>query len=135
PSVESAGVVSQLPLGGNLDMYGVHVEGKSSPNPEEDPSADRYSISPGYLSAMRIPLLRGRDFDERDRADSPLVVLVNDSAARQFWPGENPVGKRLKFGDTKGPWRTVVGLVGDVLHKGLDAPHTLQVYLPQAQFT
>jgi putative ABC transport system permease protein len=135
PSVESAGVVSQLPLGGNLDMYGVHVEGKSSPNPEEDPSADRYSISPGYLSAMRIPLLRGRDFDERDRVDSPLVVLVNDSAARQFWPGENPVGKRLKFGDTKGAWRTVVGLVGDVLHKGLDAPHTLQVYLPQPQFT
>jgi putative ABC transport system permease protein len=135
PSVESAGVVSQLPLGGNLDMYGVHVEGKSSPNPEEDPSADRYSISPGYLSAMRIPLLRGRDFDDGDRAGSPLVVLVNDTAARQFWPGENPVGKRLKFGDAKGPWRTVVGLVGDVLHRGLDAPHTLQVYLPQPQFT
>jgi putative ABC transport system permease protein len=134
PGVESAGVVSQLPLGGNLDMYGIHVDGKSSRNPEDDPSADRYSISPGYLTAMRIPLLHGRDFDDRDLAGSPLVVLVNDSAARKLWPGEDPIGRRLKLGDTKARWRTVVGVVGDVLHKGLDAPHTLQVYLPEAQF-
>jgi len=134
PGVESAGVVSQLPLGGNLDMYGVHVEGKSSPNPEEDPSADRYSISPAYLRAMRIPLLSGREFDDRDRADSPPVVLVNQSAARKFWPGENSIGKRLRLGDTKAPWKTVVGVVGDVLHRGLDASQTLQVYLPEAQF-
>jgi len=135
PGVESAGVVSQLPLGGNLDMYGVHVEGKSSSDPEEDPSADRYSISPAYLRAMRIPSLSGREFDDRDRADSLPVVLINESAARKFWPGENAIGQRFRFGDSKGPWRTVVGIVGDVLHKGLDAPHTLQVYLPQTQFT
>jgi predicted permease len=134
PGVESAGVVSQLPLGGNLDMYGIHADGKSSPNPEDDPSGDRYSISPGYLCAMRIPLLHGRDFDDRDLAGLPLVVLVNDFAARKLWPGEDPIGKRLKLGDTKGQWRTVVGVVGDVLHKALDAPHTLQVYLPEAQF-
>jgi putative ABC transport system permease protein len=83
---------------------------------------------------MRIPLLHGRDFDDRDLAGSPLVVLVNDSAARRLWPGEDPIGRRLKLGDTKASWRTVVGVVGDVLHKGLDAPHTLQVYLPEAQF-
>jgi putative ABC transport system permease protein len=135
PGVESAGVVSQLPLGGNMDRYGVHVEGKSLPNPEEDPSADRYSITPGYLHAMRIPLLRGREFDARDVVASPPVALVNESMARQFWPGEDPVGKRFRFGDTKGPWKTVVGIVGDVLHRGLDAPHTIQVYLPNTQFT
>ncbi len=135
PGVHSAGIVSQLPLAGNLDMYGVHVEGKSSPNPEDDPSADRYSITPGYLAAMRIPLLRGREVQEQDLAASPLVVLVNESAARQFWPSEDPIGKRLRLGDTKGPWRTVVGVVGDVLHRGLDAPHTLQIYLPESQFT
>jgi len=55
--------------------------------------------------------------------------------AREFWPGEDPVGKRFRMGDTKGPWKTVVGVVGDVLHKGLDAPHTIQVYLPNTQFT
>ena len=135
PGVESAGIVSQLPLGGNMDMYGVHVEGKSLPNPEEDPSADRYSITPGYLRAMRIPLLRGREFDERDIATAPAVALVNESMAGQFWPGEDPIGKRFRMGDTKGPWKTVVGVVGDVLHKGLDAPHTIQVYLPNTQFT
>jgi putative ABC transport system permease protein len=135
PGVESAGIVSQLPLGGSMDRYGVHVEGKSLPNPEEDPSADRYSITPGYLRAMRIPLLRGRQFDGRDAADSPPVALVNESMAREFWPGEDPVGKRFRMGDTKGPWKTVVGVVGDVLHKGLDAPHTIQVYLPNTQFT
>jgi putative ABC transport system permease protein len=135
PGVESAGVVSQLPLGGNMDRYGVHVEGKSLRNPEEDPSADRYSITPGYLRAMRIPLLRGREFDERDVVTSPPVALVNESMAREFWPGEDPVGKRFRMGDTKGPWKTVVGVVGDVLHKGLDAPHTIQVYLPNTQFT
>jgi putative ABC transport system permease protein len=118
-----------------MDRYGVHVEGKSLPNPEEDPSADRYSITPGYLRAMRIPLLRGRQFDGRDAADSPPVALVNESMAREFWPGEDPVGKRFRMGDTKGPWKTVVGVVGDVLHKGLDAPHTIQVYLPNTQFT
>ena len=134
PGVKSAGIVSQLPLGGNLDMYGVHVEGKSLPNPEEDPSADRYSITPGYLRAMRIPLLRGREFDPRDVATSPWVALVNESMARRFWPGEDSVGKRFRMGDTKGPWRTVVGVVGDVLHRGLDASHTLQIYLPNTQF-
>jgi putative ABC transport system permease protein len=135
PGVESAGVVSQLPLGGNMDRYGVHVEGKSLPNPEEDPSADRYSITPGYLRAMRIPLLRGREFDARDVVNAPPVALVNEAMAREFWPGEDPVGKRFRMGDTKGPWKTVVGVVGDVLHKGLDAPHTIQVYLPNTQFT
>ena len=135
PGVKAAGIVSQLPLGGNLDMYGIHVEGKTLPNPEEDPSADRYSVSPGYLRAMRIPLVHGREFDVRDIATSPKVVLVNETMARKFWPGEDPVGKRLRMGDTKGPWRTVVGVVGDVLHRGLDAPHTLQIYLPTAQFT
>jgi putative ABC transport system permease protein len=135
PGVESAGIVSQLPLGGNMDMYGVHVEGKSLPNPEEDPSADRYSITPGYLRAMRIPVLRGREFDQHDIATSQMVAMVNESMARQFWPGEDPIGKRFRMGDTKGPWKTVVGVVGDVLHKGLDAPHTIQVYLPNTQFT
>jgi putative ABC transport system permease protein len=135
PGVESAGIVSQLPLGGNMDMYGVHVEGKSLPNPEEDPSADRYSITPGYLRAMRIPVLRGREFDQHDIATSPMVAMVNESMARQFWPGEDAVGKRFRMGDTKGPWKTVVGVVGDVLHKGLDAPHTIQVYVPNTQFT
>jgi len=84
---------------------------------------------------MRIPLLRGRDFDDRDTAGSPLVVLVNESMARKYWPDEDAIGKRLRMGDAQGPWRTVAGVVGDVLHRRLDASQTLQVYLPNAQYT
>jgi putative ABC transport system permease protein len=134
PGVESAAIVSQLPLGGNSDVYGVHAEGKSLPNPENDPSADRYSISPAYFKAMHIPLLSGREFNSGDGVGSPMVVLVNETAARQLWIGEDPIGKRLRLGDVKGPWRTVVGVVGDVLHRGLDAPLTLQVYVPNQQW-
>jgi len=135
PGVESAGLTSQLPLGGNVDGYGVHVEGKLSLNPQNDPSADRYSITPDYLGAMRIPILQGRAFNDEDRSDSMPVVLVNQSLARHMWPNEDPLGKRVKVGGMDGPWRTVVGVVGDVLHAALDAAHTDQIYLPETQFT
>ena len=134
PGAQDAALVSQLPLGGNLDEYGIHVEGKIAPNPENDPSGDRYTISPDYLRTMGIPILRGHAFTEQDRKDSPPVVLVNDTLARRMWPNEDPIGKRLKVGGVDGPWRTVVGVAGDVLHAGLDSPHTLQVYLPETQW-
>jgi len=134
PGAQDAGIVSQLPLGGNLDEYGIHVEGKISSNPEEDPSGDRYTISPDYLRAMGIPLLRGRAFTEQDRKDSPQVVLVNETLARRMWPNEDAIGKRLKIGGLDGPWRTVVGVTGDVLQAGLDSPHSLQFYLPETQW-
>jgi putative ABC transport system permease protein len=134
PGVQNAALVSQLPLGGNLDEYGIHVEGKISRNPENDPSGDRYGISPDYLRTMGIPILRGRAFTEEDRKDSLPVVLVNDTLARRMWPGEDPIGKRVKIGGLDGPWRTVVGVTGDVLHSGLDSPHSLQFYLPETQW-
>jgi len=134
PGAQNAALVSQLPLGGNIDEYGIHVEGRISPNPENDPSGDRYGISPDYLRTMGIPLLRGRAFNEEDRKDSPAVVLVNDTLARRMWPNEDPIGKRLKVGGLDGPWRRVVGVTGDVLHTGLDSPHSLQFYLPETQW-
>ncbi|MEP6993815.1 MAG: ABC transporter permease [Acidobacteriota bacterium] len=134
PGVTDSGLVSQLPLGGNFDGYGIHAQDKPSPNPDTDPSADRYAVSAAYLRTMGIPILRGRGFDATDRADAPLVVLVNGALARRIWPGEEPVGKRVQVGGTDGPWRTVVGLVGSVRHTGLDAPETPQIYLPRTQF-
>ena len=137
PGVDSAGVVSQLPLGGNFDRYGMHIEGKLSPNPEDDPSADRYGISLGYLHAMRIPVLRGREFTAEDRADTTPVVLISETFTRRVWPNEDPLGKRIQmggFGPTGGPWRSIAGVVGDVRHQGLDAPSTMQIYLPQSQW-
>jgi putative ABC transport system permease protein len=135
PGVTSAAVVSQLPLGGNFDAWGIHAEDKPRANPAEDPSADRYSISPDYLTAMRIPLRRGRGFEPTDTPATMPVVLVGETLATLVWPGEDAIGKRIRVGGTEGPWRTVVGIVGDVRHTGLDARRTPQVYLPIAQMT
>ncbi|HEY2798030.1 MAG TPA: ABC transporter permease [Thermoanaerobaculia bacterium] len=134
PGVQSAGLVSQLPLGGNFDGYGVHAQDKPSTNPDADPSADRYGVSADYLRTMGIPVLRGRGFSPADRADSPPVVLINGALGRRVWPGEDPIGKRVRIGGNDGPWRTVVGVVGSVRHTALDAPETPQIYLPRSQF-
>ncbi|MFZ0910699.1 MAG: ABC transporter permease [Candidatus Acidiferrales bacterium] len=134
PGVEAAGAVSEIPLGGNMDMYGFHAEGKINPNPELDASAERYCVSPGYRGAMRIPLLRGRDFGETDNAAAPQVILINDESGRQMWPGEDPLGKRVKIGGIDKPWWTVVGVVGSVRQYGLDLAPTMQFYVPHAQW-
>jgi len=132
PGTTAAGAASQIPLGGNFDVWGVHVEGQAAANPDEDPSADFYAVTPGYRRAMGIPLVRGRDLDARDSRNGPPVALVSESLARRFWL-DDPLGKRLKLGGTDGPWRTVVGVVGDVRHHGLDTRPRLQAYVPHAQ--
>jgi putative ABC transport system permease protein len=134
PGVTGAAVVSQLPLGGNLDRFGVHTQLHPSANPEQDPYADRYAVSPGFLQVMHIPLRRGRPLDETDRADAAPVILINETLARVAFPGADPIGQRVKVGGLDGPWRTVVGVVGDVRHTGLDVSAGPQIYLPRAQW-
>jgi len=134
PGVQSAAAASQIPLGGNMDRYGFHPEGKIHANPELDASADRYCITPGFIATLRIPLLGGRDIAGTDTAQSPGVILVNQTTARSTWPGENAIGKRVKLGGLDNPWMTVVGVVGDVHHAGLDAAPTMQFYVPHAQW-
>ena len=134
PGVVSVGFVSQIPLGGDFDQCGIHAEDRPSANPAEDPDADRYAATPGYLSTMGIPIVRGRGILESDRSDALPVVLVNETLAKRVWRGENPLGKRVKVGGIEEPWRTVVGVVGDVRHVSLDSPRTSQVYVPHAQF-
>ncbi|HEY6385499.1 MAG TPA: ABC transporter permease [Candidatus Acidoferrum sp.] len=134
PGVQSAAAASQIPLAGNMDRYGFHVEGKMHVNPEEDPSAQRYCITPGFLETMRIPLLRGRDISLADRATAPQVLLVSETTARRMWPGEDPIGKRVKLGGVDQPWWTVVGITGDVHHVGLDADPDMQMYIPHQQW-
>ncbi len=134
PGVQSAGAASQIPLAGNIDRYGLHAEGKMHANPEEDPSAERYCITPGFLETMRIPLLRGRDISAADSATTPQVLLVGESTARRIWPGEDPIGKRVKLGGVDKPWWTVVGVTGDVHHVGLDAVPDMQMYIPHQQW-
>ncbi len=135
PGVIAAGATSQLPLGGNGDGFGITIEGRAAPPPSEAPSADRYSVTPEYLAAMRIPIWKGRGIEPSDRRDSPPVVLINQTLARNEFPRGDALGHRVRLGDPTGPWRTIVGIVGDVRHAALDAPRTNQIYLPHAQFT
>jgi len=135
PGVEAAGVVSNLPFGGNMDMYSFQVEEKPSANPAESHDAERYSVSPDYLRAMGIPLLRGRGFTEQDNANAPLVTLINRTAAQRIWPNEDPIGKRIRLGSLESPLRTIIGVVGDVNHYDLETAPDLQAYIPHAQWT
>jgi putative ABC transport system permease protein len=134
PGVEAVAAASQFPFDGNMDRYGFHADGKMHSNPELDESAERFCITPGFLSALRIPLLRGRDITDADVAESPGVILINQTTAQRIWPGEDPLGKRVKLGGLDHPWMTVVGVVGDVHHEGLDAIPWTQFYVPHSQW-
>ena len=123
PGVRSAALTSQLPLSGDYDSYGVHVESKPRANPDQDPNAFRYAVTAGYFETMRIPLRRGRLLTPRDRGDQPAVAVINESFARKVWPNEDPIGQRVRLGAAdKGAWRTIVGIVGDVKHVELVRP-------------
>lgn len=135
PGVSEAAFTSQLPLSGDFDSYGVHIEAKPNPLPENDPAPFRYAVTDGYLEAMRIPLLHGRLLQATDRAGHPEVVVINQTFARKFWPGENPIGQRIRIGaHDRGPWWTIVGVVGDVRHTSLAADQPFAIYLPEVQW-
>lgn len=134
PGVKAAGAVSQLPLGGDFDMYGVQIKDKLFANPEDAPGAFRYGVTPGYLEALGIPISRGRSIMASDDERAQPVVLINQLFAERIWPGEDVVGKQIQLGGPTRPWRTVVGVVGNVRHEGLDGPQKLQVYVPEAQW-
>jgi putative ABC transport system permease protein len=136
PGVEAAGVTGLLPLGGSFDRRGFGIEGQTYATTDDVPSAERYSVTPGYFAAMRIALKIGRLIDGRDTPDSELVALVNEAAVRKFWNGENPIGQGLTFGTSAdSPRVTVVGVVADVRHYDLETPAIPQVYRPQSQST
>jgi putative ABC transport system permease protein len=136
PGVESAGAVNVLPLSANFDTAGTEPEGFVY-GPGAMPYPERYIVTPGYLTALGIRLLRGRLLTDADQDGAPLVVLVSRTAAQTWWPNQDPIGRRVKvpgFDYEPQPWRTVVGVVDDVKQAGLDAPHSMQVYLPHAQY-
>lgn len=130
PGTRSAALASMIPLGGNFDMYGLHQGGT---NPAEDPSALRYAVSPGYLGTMAIPVLAGRGFNSGDVAGAPIVALLNEAASRRLAPDGNALGIRFTIGGLREP-ATVVGIVGNTVHTGLDAAPDLQVYIPADQW-
>ncbi len=135
PGVESAGLVSDLPLSGGWEDSTLTIEGRPEPKPGEEPAADRSSVSAFYFRAIGIPIVSGRSFTDQDAAASPFVAIVSEKMARLFWPGEDPIGKRFRLGGpgTTGPWRTIVGVAGDVRRFGLEADAKPTMYLPHLQ--
>ena len=95
PGVQSAGVIDALPLSGFGSHQPVQVEGQAALPMADQPEVDAHTITPGYVSAMHMPLLRGRNLDDSDVAGRPGAVLISESMARQFWPNEDPIGRRL----------------------------------------
>lgn len=135
PGVKSVGAIDDLPLSGIHGGGPFTIEGHPTESDADAPKAYRCTVSQGYFETMGTPLLQGREFTERDRQGAPTVLLVNETAARRYWPGQNPVGSRLSFttGRTQPTWLEIVGVVRDVLHDGLDSPARPTIYLPFLQ--
>jgi putative ABC transport system permease protein len=131
PGVQSTGLTAYLPLSGSDNAWGFVIEGRPALRTGEYNMAKYRPASPGYFETIGIPLLRGRGFDSADNADGPFVVVINESMARSHWGLQNPLGQRLQFGPPK--WRTVIGVVGDVRHEGLDAETRPEMYVPFSQ--
>jgi putative ABC transport system permease protein len=129
PGVSGAAAVSRLPFAGaNLGTW-VYVEGRTTPG-EPGREAEYRVCTPNYFAVMGIPLIAGRAFDTHDDLNPAAVAMVNQTMARQFWPGLDPVGRRIKLGSNpeNAPWITVVGVVGDVRHFGLEAEPRPELY-------
>jgi putative ABC transport system permease protein len=135
PGVTEAAFTSQLPLSGDYESYGVEFE--SRPNDISE-SAFRYAVSPEYFAAMRIPLRSGRLLDERDTMGAPLAVVISESFAKRKFPGQDPIGTRVRVGPSIGhadqPWSTIVGVVGDVKQTSLALGDSDAFYTTRTQF-
>lgn len=135
PGIEISGTTTWLPI--QVDD-GLPFEIVGRP-PDRAHFGSRWmSFSPGYLSTFRIPILRGRDFNENDTLGNPLVALVNESLAKQCWPNEDPVGQHVMIGhglspETEEPARTIIGVVGDTHNNGLSHPPDAMMMVPTAQ--
>jgi putative ABC transport system permease protein len=139
PGVESAAVGTNIPLTDNHGRTDITIEGMALPKPGSFPHPDVHTVSPDYVRTMGMALERGRTFTDADNEHGQLVAMVNAKLARQFWPNEDPIGKRFLWGhfkpDSKTPpkWITVVGVVGDTKLYGLANPSRLEVYDPFRQ--
>jgi putative ABC transport system permease protein len=131
PGVKAAGAINFLPLSGTGNQRSFLIEGK----PEPKLNVGDRMVSPDYFRAMGVPLRAGRLIDDRDRENAPRVALVNETFAGIFLAGEDPLGKRVKFGSAHGPfpWLTIAGVVGDVKHGGLDSETRPEMYIPYLQ--
>jgi putative ABC transport system permease protein len=132
--VQTVAFAANLPLSGSIQISGYWIEGKTPRGDNSQvPTANVYSITGDYFGTMGIPLKRGRLLTAQDRTGAPLVAVVNETLARQHFGGEDPIGKRVQFNPNDSSYIEIVGIVGDVRHRGLGEDAPPQLYTPYAQ--
>jgi putative ABC transport system permease protein len=137
PGVQSASSVVPLPLSGDRFVISFQIEGREVAKKDE-PSADIFMTGVGYFRTLGIPIVKGRDFETRDQYGSTPVVIINEEFARQFFPNEDPIGKRMRpglrtFEGEKPTFKEIVGVVGNIRNRTLSTPPEPNYYVPQTQ--
>ena len=135
PGIEAASATGTLPLGGGGWGRSLTVEGFPVLSVGQAPSIQHTVVTPDYFRTMGIPLLAGRDFNDADAKDSLDVTIIDERLAREYWPNESPIGKRVRFGppEDNEPWHTIVGVAGTVRHQRIQEDTRKSVYLPHAK--
>ncbi len=135
PGVKTAGFSTILPLAGTNSDSSFAIEGRPANDKSPSPDEEKREVSPDYFRALETPLIKGRFFTEADNMEAPPVLIVNQAFAKKFWPNEDAVGKRIVMGgmSDKPNWITIVGVVGDMRHFGLDIEPKPEMYTPFAQ--
>ena len=137
PGVQSAAAVDNVPFGVNAFNTSFMIEGRPVPAVTERPRAFYRVISPNYFRTMGIPFHRGNEFTDRESAEMPGVAIINETAARKYWPGEDPIGRKIKRGrpESKNPWVTIVGIAGSASQLSLREESQPEIYVPYLQNT
>jgi putative ABC transport system permease protein len=134
PGIRHAGLMRSLPLGTTIGDWGLTVEGYTPSRAGDNPKGDWQVVSSGALEALGERLVRGRMLTASDAKGAPEVALINETMARTYWPAQDPIGRRIRQGGPERPWITIVGIVGDVRHNGLEVAIKEKFYRPHAQF-
>jgi putative ABC transport system permease protein len=131
--VESVGAINILPFSGSSSDRTFSIEGQPVAPGQPSPDEQIRFVSAGYFAAMGIPLLKGRDITPRDLPDTPQVIIANDALVRKYWPNQDPLGKRISFSRRNPKWYEIVGVVGNIKHRGLDIEDKPEFYVPFLQ--
>ena len=132
PGVASAGSINALPFADREVNVRFSIQGRPAPLPDSQPQAARAGISAGYLETMRVPIVRGRGLVRTDFSNATPVAVVTREAVRRYWPGEDPIGRRIAFEGDEKAWFEVVGVAGDVRNSNAGSGPTPQVYVPNS---
>ena len=131
--MRAAAASNALPFSGRGGSRTFYIDGRPPMRPEDSTEEQVRIVSDGYFAAMRIPLVKGREFTGRDGLASPRVAVINEALARKHFPNENAIGKRISFSQSEPRWYEIVGIAGNVKHRGLDVRDHPELYVPYRQ--